>query len=252
MPAAAPPELPSRAIGVRQPERSRLLPLLLISIGLHVLFAIVLAIILARHFARPPEDQLDLGIDVTLGEAVQELIVAPDTPPAPPSDPTPPPPPPEPPPPDPTPEPPPPPEKSEFVEPKPQPKPPTPPRKETAKTTPKPAGAPPGAKVGDKPQAGVVGGNVTKGATTGTPGGAKVGNQGWRTPKPPYPAAALVSRMQATGSARITTDAAGNVSGCEVSGLPSPFDSNTRSFARANWKGPPNSSRTVPVIYRLQ
>jgi hypothetical protein len=144
-------------------------------------------------------------------------------------------------------------EKPDFAEPTPPPKPAakTPPKKDQPKATPaKAGGAPPGAKVGPNPQAGVVGGVSKSDKTTGTPGGQSIGT--WRLPKPQYPAAALVSHMTASGSARITTDASGNVTSCEVSGLSAPFDSNTRSFARANWKGPPNSSRTVPVFYRIQ
>jgi hypothetical protein len=30
------------------------------------------------------------------------------------------------------------------------------------------------------------------------------------------------------------------------------LDSNTRSFARSNWKGPPNATRTVPVVYQIR
>lgn len=251
--AASPPTLEPRsaAIGYRRPGSARLFPLLLVSIGLHILLALGLAFVLSRHLKEPSE-VVDLGIDVTLGETVQELIVAqPSTePPAP----TPPPPPPEPPPPEPPPEPPPVPmEKAEFVEPKPEPKPPPKPapKRDQPKATPaKPGGAPPGAKVGPVPQEGVVGGVSKADKTTGTPGGQTIGT--WRTPKPPYPNAALISHIQGSGEVRIATDAAGNMKEVTVTRPISPLlDANTRSFARANWKGPPNSTRTVPVIYRI-
>ncbi len=208
---------------------------------LHVLAALGLAFVLSRHLARPPEDTLDLGIDVTLGEPVQELIAAPPAPEPPtPSIP-------EPTPPDPPPVPM---EKPEFVEATPasmpQPKRPPP------KATPSRDAAPARAKTGPVPQAGVVGGNVTQGATSGTPGGAKIGDQGWRTPKPLYPVAALQAHIQGSGEVRITTDAAGNVREAVVTRSIAPIlDANTRAFARANWKGPPNATRTVPVIYRI-
>jgi outer membrane biosynthesis protein TonB len=250
-----------RPIGHQRPERAPLLPLLLVSIGLHIVVALGLAYVLSRPPGSKPEDMLDLGIDVTLGEAVQELVVtqpsteppAPEPVPPPPQPPTPPEPAPEPPP-----EPPPVPmEKPEFVEPKPEPKPtPAPAPKTVAKATPaklaKPAAAPPGAKVGPVAREGVVGGNVTQGKTEGTPGGQKIGNQGWRTPKPPYPQEALISRIQGSGEVRITTDAAGNAADVTLTRPISPvLDANTRRFARANWKGPPNSSKTVPITYRI-
>ena len=246
-----------RTIGYRRPERARLLPLLLLSIALHAIMALILAFVLSRHFAAKPDNQLDLGMDVTLGEAVQEQVVT--QPGAEPPVPAPaPPPPPEPGPPEPPPEPPPVPmEKPEFVEPRPEP--PKPPSKPVAKATPaKPAAparaaaTPAGAKVGPVAREGVVGGNVTQGKTEGTPGGQKVGAEGWRTPRPPYPPAALIARMQGSGEVRITTDASGNVRDIVVTrSISSVLDANTRSFARSNWKGPPNATRIVPIIYRI-
>ena len=222
----------------------RVLPFVL-SIAAHVGLA-VFAIWVAKNLPiePKPEPMPDLGMDVTLGEAVQELIVvqAPSAPPEPP-----------PPPPEPAPEPPPVPEpmeKREFVEPAPPPKAtPAPKPKVVAKAAP----APPGAKTGTTPRRGVVGGNVTAGRPTGTPGGVKVGAQGWRTPRPPYPATALAARIQGSGSVRISTDASGNVTNVVVTGSINPIlDANTRSFARDHWKGPPNASRTVPVIYQIR
>ena len=238
----------SAPIAYRKPRSGRLALLFVLSIGAHVGLA-MFAVWAGNHLGRmaKPVEELDLGMDVTLGEEVQELIVA-ATPPA-----TPEPPPPEPPPAEPEPEPepePPPMEVPDFVEPAPVPK-ATPAPK--PKVVAQPAPAPPGAKTGPTPRPGVVGGNVTEGKLTGTPGGAKIGPQGWRTPKPPYPAAALASRIQGSGSVRISTDAAGSVTSVVVTGPINPMlDANTRSFARSNWKGPPNQTRTVPVIYQIR
>ena len=249
-----PPQV--RPIGYRRPERSAWLSLFLFSVAIHLIVALGLTFVLTRHYAEKPEEKLDLGIDVTLGEAVQELIVTqPSTePPAPvPVPPLPTPPEPDPVPPEPTPEPPPVmTEKPEFVEPVAK-APPKPPAKATVRATPaKPAGAPPGAKVGLVARDGVVGGNVTQGKLVGTPGGQKIGNQGWRTPTPPYPPQALASHIQGSGEVRITTDAAGAVRDVTVTRPISPIlDSNTRAFARGNWKGPPNATRNVPVVYRI-
>ena len=236
------------AIAYEKPRSGRLVALFVLSIGLHVGVALF-AIWASHHLKYTPkeEEMLELGIDVTLGEEVQELIAA-QTPPAP----EPPPPEPPPPPPEPTPEEPPPEpepmEKPEFVEPKPEPK-----ATPAPKVAAKPAPAPPGAKTGPTPRPGVVGGNVTQGKLTGTPGGQKIGNQGWRTPKPPYPTAALASRIQGKGSVRISTDGSGNVVNVVITGAINPMlDANTRTFARSNWKGPPNSTRTVPVIYQIR
>ncbi len=253
--AASPPTLEPRsaAIGYRRPRSARLVPLLLLSIALHVLIALGLAFVLSRHLKEPTE-VVDLGIDVTLGDTVQELIVAQPSPEPPAPTPAPPPPPPEPAPTEPPPEPPPVPmDKPEIVEPTPAPKaPPKPaPKKEQPKATPaKAGGAPSGAKVGPVPQEGVVGGVTKADKTTGTPGGQTVGT--WRIPKPNYPGAALVSHVQGSGEVRITTDAAGNVKEVTITRPIAPIlDANTRSFARSNWKGPPNSTRNVPVIYRI-
>ena len=235
----------SAPIAYRKPKSGRLVLLFVLSIGAHV--GLAMFAIWAGNYLRPlqkPEEMLDLGMDVTLGEEVQELVVA-ETPPAPPEPP--PPPEPEPPVPEPLPEPM---EKPDFVEPAPPPKATPAPKPKVAA---KPAPAPPGAKVGPTPRPGVVGGNVTEGKLTGTPGGQKVGDQGWRTPRPPYPAAALASRLPGSGSVRISTDASGNVTNVVITAPINPIlDSNTRSFARGNWKGPPNATRTVPVIYQIR
>ena len=239
----------SAPIAYRKPKSGRLVLLFVLSIGAHVGLAI-LAIWARSHLGQvtKPVEEVDLGMDVILGEEVQELIVA-ATPPAPPE-----PPPPEPPPPPPAPEPPPPPpepmKEPDFVEPAPPPKAtPAPKPKVVAKAAP----APPGAKVGPTPQAGVVGGNVTQGKLTGTPGGQKVGPQGWKLPRPPYPPTALASRIQGSGSVQISTDGSGNVSSVVITRpIHSILDANTRSFARSNWKGPPNQTRSVPVIYQIR
>src|SRR4029434_6373879 len=105
-------------IAYDKPKSGRLVALFILSIGVHVGVA-MFAIWASHHLKYTPkeEEMLDLGIDVTLGEEVQELIAAqtPPTPaPPPPEPPTPPPEPPS----EPEPEPPEPMEKPEFIEPK--------------------------------------------------------------------------------------------------------------------------------------
>ncbi len=81
----------------------------------------------------------------------------------------------------------------------------------------------------------------------------KAGVQSWHTPRPPYPAAALAARFQGSGAVRVSTDASGNVASAVITSPINPIlDSNTRSFARSNWKGPPNQTRTVPVTYQIR
>ena len=242
----------STPIAYRKPKRGRLVLLFVLSIAAHVGLA-MLAIWAGNHLGRvaKPEDELELGMDVILGEEVQELIVA-ATPPAPPE-----PPPPEPPPPPPESEPePPPPDppmpEPEFVEPTPPPKAtPAPKPKVVAKAAPAPP-APPGAKVGPTPRPGVVGGNVAEGKVEGTPGGKKVGPQGWRTPRGPYPPAALQRRIQGTVMVRIVTNAAGRVTSASPSGGDPILQSAARTMALSSWGGAPNSSKTVPVIYTIR
>jgi TonB family protein len=188
----------------------------------------------------PTVTQLDTG--PVLGETVQELI-APKEEPVPTPDQAPTPPPEDTPPPDDTP----PPTDDPDMEPPPPPK----------KEAPKPASKaiPPNAKRGDHPQAGVVGGVPHAEKTTGTPGYAHLGSIAhWSHPKPPYPAQARMSHIEGSGSVRVTTDGSGNVVSAVIvqsvgSGL---LDFNTTSFAKANWKGPPNSTVVVPITYRLQ
>lgn len=242
----------STPIAYRKPKSGRLAVLFVLSIAAHVGLA-MLAIWAGNHLGHvaKPVEELDLGMDVTLGEEVQELIVA-ATPPARP-EPPPPEPPPPPPEPEPEPEPPEPMKEPDFPEPAPPPKAtPAPKPKVVAKVAPA-SPAPRGAKVGPTPRQGVLGGNVTEGKVEGTPGGSKVGTQGWKTPRPPYPAAALASRIQGSGAVQISTDGSGNVSSVVITRQINPvLDSNTRSFARSNWKGPPNQTRSVPVIYQIR
>jgi protein TonB len=149
----------SAPIAYRKPKSGRLVLLFVISVGVHIgvaMFAIWAGNL--WHHVQKPEDTLDLGMDVTLGDEVQELIVA-QTPPAPP-EPEPPPPEPEPPVPETPPEPM---EKPDFIEPAPPPKTPPAPKPKVAVQP-----APPGAKTGPTPRPGVVGGNVTEGHTRRT------------------------------------------------------------------------------------
>ncbi len=234
----------SALIADREPRNGRLIPLFALSVAVHLaIVAVVLWLGQTVRFEVPPVMTVDLGTEVTLGTEVQERVVA-ETPPAVPETPTPIPPEP------PLPELPKPVEKPDFAEPA-----------SVAKTTPAPkvrvaaksSAIPAGAKTGATPHPGVVGGNVTQGKLAGTPGGAKVGDQGWRTPRPPYPPAALAARIQGSGAVSISTDASGKVTRVSISAPIHPLlDANTRSFALANWKGPPNATRTVPVIYQIR
>jgi TonB family protein len=98
----------------------------------------------------------------------------------------------------------------------------------------------------------VVGGNVAQGATTGTPGGQKVGATGWITPRGPYPDAAARAHIQGTLLIRVSTDASGRIVEAVVTRPADPLlDAAARTMARSIWKGPPNSSKTVTVIYKM-
>lgn len=173
-----------------------------------------------------------------MGEPVQELIApkdepqpTPDTQPTPPPDDTPPP------------------EDTPPPSDEPDMSTPPPPKKDVVKPhgTPYPKDA----KRGDHPQAGVVGPGTVAHAekTTGTPGGGHL-----HTSKPPYPYQARAARLQGSGSVRVTFDGSGHVSSAVIeqsvgSGI---LDNNTISYAKANWTGPPNTTTTVPITYRLQ
>ena len=77
--------------------------------------------------------------------------------------------------------------------------------------------------------------------------------QGWHTPLPPYPLIAKSARIQGSGAVRISTDSSGKVTSVVIARPINPIlDAHTRSFALANWKGPPDSTRTVPVSYQLR
>jgi protein TonB len=229
------------AIAYRKPKSGRLVVLFLCSIGLHVAVA-MFAIWASHHLKYTPQEEppAELGMDVTLGEEVQELIAA-QTPPAPP-EPTPPEPPPEPPQEETPPEPPPIVDEPDFVEPKPEPKPPAP------KVAAKPAPAPPGAKTGPKPQPGVVGGNVQQGKTEGTPGGQKIGH-GWKTPRGPYPPGAMQRHVQGTVNVRVSTGSNGKITSATPIGGDPELQSAARRMALTIWEGPPNASNTITVKY---
>ncbi len=137
-----------------------------------------------------------------------------------------------------------------MTEPDIKPTPPPKPKAPRAASTPAPANA----KRGAVAQPGQVNGNVDHAAKlTGTPGGSKIG-LGWKTPKPIYPYQARASHVQGSGSVRVSTNASGDVISAVISqsvgsGI---LDANTVAFARSNWHGPPNSTTTVPITYKLQ
>jgi protein TonB len=93
------------------------------------------------------------------------------------------------------------------------------------------------------------GGSAT-GANASSP---RRGINGWRTPKPPYPYEARAARFQGSGRILVSTDDSGAVTSATIqqSVGSAILDSNTVSFARGNWHGPPNSSTTVAITYQL-
>ncbi len=128
------------------------------------------------------------------------------------------------------------------------------------KPSPKPAvkyaatPAPAGAKRGPVAISGVVGGNPNGTKATGIPGGTKVGAVGWKTPHPPYPAAARASHITGTTTVSYNTDASGNVTSVSItqSAGNAVLDHFTQVYVKDNWKGPPNSSHSTTFEYRLQ
>lgn len=245
----------SGAIRCRPSDTLGLLPLLALSIALHVIAALGLAFVLSRHFQdKPPIEPPDLEMDVMLGEAVQAPIATPpEASPSPAREP------PEPAPSPPSPEvmPAPPPvvqKEVNFPElkttPPPQPK--SPPKRAEPRTPPnKAAAASTAGHPGSTPRRGVAGGTSAPGKPAGTPGAPKVG--AYRTPRPSYPMAARASHIQGSGEMKVIFDAAGNVREVVITRPIAPIlDANTRTFVKQNWKGPPNSSLTKPVIYRLE
>jgi TonB family protein len=117
--------------------------------------------------------------------------------------------------------------------PTPKDKPPAPPK---PKLTPVPAGT----KRGVNPQA-------------GAPGGVgKPTSVGWITPKPGYPFQARKLHLTGSGGVRCTTDSSGRVISAEMSpGIHPMLDQAALSFARSSWKGPPNTTRVVPITFTL-
>ena len=133
---------------------------------------------------------------------------------------------------------------------------PTPPPK--PKTAARPAATPPpaGAKRGPVAVAGQVGGNPNGTKAVGNPGASKVGpqNQGWRIPKPGYPAAARASHITGSTTVHVTTDASGNISAVTITQRAGNaiLDHYTEEYVKSNWHGPPNSSRDTSFVYQLQ
>ncbi|MBS0657967.1 MAG: energy transducer TonB [Verrucomicrobia bacterium] len=125
----------------------------------------------------------------------------------------------------------------------------------TPAATPKPSApkpkltpVPPGTKRGPVPQTGIVGGSTNPNAKP--PDGTKGGS--WSTPKPGYPFQARKMRITGSGVCRVTTDASGRVISATMSpGIHPLIDSTVESFARSNWKGPPSTTKGVPVTYQL-
>ncbi len=226
----------------RPPRRGRFVLMVVGSVLFHYAIVGVGAIFTRDTSWDIPTPPVELELADKLGDPdVRELIVA-DTPP-PEDQPTPPPD--ETPPPDDTP---PPQVDPDMVDPEQTPPPETPKpsvKPYVKRSTPPPANA----KRGPIAQEGVVGGNPNGTKTTGTPGAKVVGH--WTTPKPPYPQQARMAKLQGSGSLRISTDASGNVSSVSIgqsAGSPI-LDNAIQSYARNNWKGPPNASTTVPFTF---
>lgn len=236
--------MPDSLFAHRPLRRGRFAVMLAGSLLFHCALVGVAAIWPARRSYQLPDPVTEIGLDDKLGEEVQKLVVAEDAPTPPPES---------------TPEPTPPPEEAEtppptedpdMTEPEATPTPAPKPKAPRAAATPPPANA----KRGRDAQPGQVDGNVDHSSKlTGTPGGAKIG-LGWKTPRPQYPYQARASRVQGSGTVRISTNAAGNVISATIaqsvgSGV---LDSNTIAFAKSNWHGPPNSTTTVQFTYKLQ
>jgi TonB family protein len=117
---------------------------------------------------------------------------------------------------------------------------PTPREKPPAPPKPKLTPVPPGTKRGAVPQAGVPGG-------VGKPGGV-----GWSMPRPNYPFQARKMHLTGSGVIRVTTDASGRVvSATMIKSIHPILDQEAVTYARNNWKGPPNSTNTKPIDFVL-
>ena len=82
---------------------------------------------------------------------------------------------------------------------------------------------------------------------------AGTGGGTWSTPKPAYPFQARRMRLQGSGGVRITTDAAGRVVSATMSPSIHPqLDAAALTYARTAWKGPPNTTRVVPITFQLE
>ena len=118
---------------------------------------------------------------------------------------------------------------------------PTPREKPPAPAKPRLTPVPPGTRRGAVAQAGV-------------PGGVgKPSSVGWVLPKPGYPFQARKMHLTGSGGVRVTTDANGRVVSATMSpGIHPMLDQAAISFARSNWRGPPNTTRVVPITFVLQ
>lgn len=224
----------------RKTARIRIVLGVLMSLLIHAGFVGFAA--LNPNFGRRPEPPPEVEpVDTNMEPPQPELEVPYDyTPDEPtPDEPTPPP--------DETPEPedtPPPPDDMTFSDPTPEP---TPDKPKPAAARPPPGFVPPpNAKRGPAYVPGVVGG--VKGGTGTKPGGGR-----WVTPSPPYPAQFRAMRIQGSGSLSVTTDASGNVSSASISkSAGAQMDAHILGFARRSWKGPPNTTSTVPFTYQMR
>lgn len=73
----------------------------------------------------------------------------------------------------------------------------------------------------------------------------------WSTPKPPYPPAARQQRAVGSGLVLVTTDAAGRVVQARLAKSIHPLlDEPVLKFARAQWRGPANTTKGVPISFQ--
>ena len=105
------------------------------------------------------------------------------------------------------------------------------------------------------PRTAQVSGNLSGvGSPSGATGSGATSGVRWNKPKPVYPAALRLARVQGSGVVRVTTDGSGRVVNAIIvqSTGNAVLDDNTCRSARNFWSGPPNSTLSVPITYQLQ
>lgn len=84
----------------------------------------------------------------------------------------------------------------------------------------------------------------------------QVSDSSWHISQPNlrnYPVIAKYGGIEGSGVVKISTDGAGRVTSVEIVQSANPMlDAAIKEHARRDWRGPPNSSRTVPFHYRKE